>query len=88
MKKLLLFIFICCSNLCFGQYCKVEDIKLDSVQMISWNIYTEGCQKLQYRYVTQEKCSCPIYLDEQGFFFFLTIKDGFVYTEVLEKLDD
>lgn len=57
----------------YSQSIHVESvIKQDSVMFNRYNNVTEGCIKVQLRYVINKQ-NCPVFLDENGFLFYICI---------------
>lgn len=74
MKKLfiLAFVFIVMN---VQAQTNVETL-LDSTQQILVNELTDGCKITNYRYGTKDKHSCPVFIDEEGFFWYYDIIDN------------
>lgn len=57
----------------YSQSTHVESlVKQDSAMYHRYNNVTEGCIKVQPRYVI-DKQNCPVFLDENGFLFYIII---------------
>lgn len=80
MKKLLIVIaFLSVSIIANAQKIqKIESlITKDSVKTALFKCIIEDCEK-SYGRITLDKFSCPVYIDPEGFTFFITIEDGYL----------
>ena len=79
MKKLILFsTFMFFTIICFSQTkCFTEAlVKQDSILTIKYNYAVENCEKSIARYRDQTGQSCPVFVDEQGFVFYVRVQKG------------
>lgn len=73
MKKLLTIILLFSSLVMYSQSTHIESlVKQDSVMYHKYKCVTEGCIKVQPRYVIDNQ-DCPVFLDENGFLFYICI---------------
>lgn len=80
MKQILISIFLFfCTFAVYSQ--NIED-KFTKQNWNEYHILTEGCQKIDVMEVDGE--ICPIFLDEQGFCFYVTLNEGFVFTVTIK----
>lgn len=49
----------------------------DSLKTVIYNSITEGCKKLPIKMRVENK-ACPVFIDEEGFMFFITIDNGYI----------
>lgn len=92
MKYLIIFALLFLSfNLTAQKAVQVEDLvpTLDSLQQLYVRDNIEGCIKLYARYGTRDQVSCPVYLDEQGWYFYIYISpERNAYFITLNKEDN
>lgn len=81
MKKLFIItILLFFYNSVFSQ--NIED-KFTKQNWTEFYILTEGCQKIDV--IEDENGDiCPVYLDEQGFCFYVTLVEAHVYTVTIK----
>lgn len=48
-------------------------IKGDSILTLHFRVNVEGCIKVRPRYVNEYRQSCPVFLDEKGFLFYICL---------------
>ena len=83
MKQLLFAVMLFFSFNLFGQsqseWVPAETKKLELLisneQMELINQHTENCEKSQWRYLTKDWITCPVFIDEFGAFY-ITVKDN------------
>ena len=66
---------------------KVEDVvKKDSVLTMKYNMVTESSVKQGLRYVpSDKKYNCPVFLDEKGFLYYVSINNNYLKFIILDK---
>jgi len=92
MKNLIIFTLLFLSSICSAQRAiQVEDIisTLDSLQQSYFKDNVEDCVRLYARYGTRDQISCPVYLDEQGYYFYVYVSpQKHIYFITLNKEND
>lgn len=81
---IILFFFVSCNM--FAQT-KVEDVvKKDSILAMKYNMVTEGSVKQGFRYIpSDKKYSCPVFLDEKGFLYYVSVNNNYLKFITLDK---
>lgn len=92
MKNLIILTLLFLSSICSAQRAiQVEDIisTLDSLQQSYFKDNVEDCVRLYARYGTRDQISCPVYLDEQGYYFYVYVSpQKHIYFITLSKEND
>jgi len=77
MKHFLIFVLVFFTVSLYSQ--RIED-QFTKQNWTEFHILTEDCVKMNETMIDDEGNICPVYYDEQGFCFFVTINEGHVYT--------
>jgi len=86
MKNILIIIFLFCSFTGYSQTLKIED-HFTIQNWTEYKILTEDCTlSVGRHYDVTTGISYPVFLDEQGYIFYVTLVEGHVYTIDLQNL--
>jgi len=88
MKKVLtILILICMTTVLYSQSVlpQLEGVQLTEFQKLCYDNVTEGCQKTQIR-IVDNNLSCPVFIDENGWMFFISIVDSCLQYITIDKI--
>ena len=89
MKKLItILILICMTTVLYSQSVlpQVENnIALTGFQKLCYDNVTEGCVKQKVR-IVDNNLSCPVFIDEEGWMFFISIVDSCLQYITIDKI--